>query len=427
MEKMSVLVSAYACRPKMGSEPGVGWNIVKELAQYCDIWVITRQDNKPFIESELINRPVDRLNFVYCDLPELVRQFKHRLNAIHFHYYLWQITAYQVAKELTSKIHFDLVHHITYVRYSTPSFVSFLSIPFIWGPVGGGESIPQAFWNDFHWSGKIYEILRSSLRWLGERDPFVAMTIKKSILINATTEETATRLKVLGGKNIQILSQVGLSIEEIKQLESLNASSNSGFKVVSVGRLLPWKGFHLGLKAFAQANLPFDAEYWIIGEGPERSYLQQLATELGISLSVKFWGNLPRNEAFERVSQCHVSMHPSLHESGGFVCLEAMAIGLPVLCLDLGGPAVHVTDKTGFKVPVINPDQAVRDLANALSLLSQNEDLRVQMGKEGQKRVSEHYSWNQKVKNFVEIYREIVDKVDQSTYQLGQRSKERNG
>ena len=96
-----------------------------------------------------------------------------------------------------------------------------------------------------------------------------------------------------------------------------------------------WKGFHLGLRAFACANLP-DAEYWILGDGAELNQLQILADNLGIAQRVKFWGKLSREETLNKLRDCHVLVHPSLHDSGGWVCLEAMAAGRPVICLDLG-------------------------------------------------------------------------------------------
>ena len=63
-------------------------------------------------------------------------------------------------------------------------------------------------------------------------------------------------------------------------------------------------------------------------------------------------------------------VHPSLHDSGGWVCLEAMAAGKPVICLDLGGPGEQVTRETGFKIPALDPDQAVKDMARAMAVLA---------------------------------------------------------
>ena len=128
-----------------------------------------------------------------------------------------------------------------------------------------------------------------------------------------------------------------------------------------MGRLLHWKGFHLGLRAFAQADLS-EAEYWVCGDGAEWDRLHQLVKELKIESQVKFWGKLPRDQVLEKLGQCHVLVHPSLHDSGGWVCLEAMAAGRPVICLDLGGPAVQVTQETGFKIPATTPEESIQGL-----------------------------------------------------------------
>jgi hypothetical protein len=79
----------------------------------------------------------------------------------------------------------------TFVKYSTPSFLSLLPVPFIWGPVGGGESAPKDFWQGFSLRGKVYETLRNLARWLGEHDGFVQLTAQRCVLALATTKATA--------------------------------------------------------------------------------------------------------------------------------------------------------------------------------------------------------------------------------------------
>ena len=407
MNCLKILISAYACRPGMGSEPGVGWNTVRELVKHHKVWVLTREDNRPTIEAELTKNPIPGLEFVYCDLP-LSGLWKQGLQTVHLHYYLWQVRAYFTARQLHSELSFDLVHHITYVRYSSPSFLSLLPIPLIWGPVGGGESAPKAFWQDFSLRGKVYEIVRRLAHRIGERDPFARMTARRSILVRATTNDTAERLRLMGAKNIQVFSESGLSQEEILRLSQFAIPDNSTVRFISMARLLHWKGLHLGLRAFAQANLP-NAEYWILGEGPERKSLESIAEQLGIVNKVKFWGRLSRDETLQKLSECHVLLHPSLHDSGGWVCLEAMAAGRPVICLDLGGPAIQVTEAAGFKIPANTPDQAVNDLAGAMAHLAQDSELRVRMGQAGQRLVREGFSWEVKGECLAKLYEEIVN------------------
>ena len=66
---MKVLVSAYACEPGKGSEPGVGWQWVRQIARFHDTWVITRANNREKIEADLLQRPgsVDRHRFTFDD------------------------------------------------------------------------------------------------------------------------------------------------------------------------------------------------------------------------------------------------------------------------------------------------------------------------------------------------------------------------
>jgi glycosyltransferase involved in cell wall biosynthesis len=406
---MKVLLSAYSCEPGQGSEPGVGWNIVREIAKYHQVWVLTRPDeSKDIIEAELTRNPVPNLNFVYFTLPfwQDSRRWG-QAGGMQLHYYLWQIQAYFVAKKLHQEIGFDIVHHVTFVRHSSPSFLALLPIPFVWGPVGGGESAPPAFWQDFNLRNRAYEILRALWRSIGELDPFAQLTARRSAIAYATTTDTANRIQVMGAKQVKVLSQCNLSQQEITQLAQLPPIDTQPIRFISIARLLHWKGIHLGLRAFAKAKLP-EAEYWILGEGPELQRLQTLCKDLKIDHQVKFWGHLPREKALNLLGCSSVLVHPSLHDSGGLVCLEAMAAGRPVICLDLGGPAEQVTPETGFRVAGHSPEQSVADIAESMIQLAKDVELRVKMGEAGQRRVRELFSWDAKGELFTQIYADLT-------------------
>src|SRR6516164_1163816 len=97
---LRVLVSAYACEPGMGSEPGIGWNTVRELGQRHEVWVITRANNQAKIESALASSPMPSVHFVYFDLPKWSRFWKRGSRAVNLYYYLWQLGAYFTARKL---------------------------------------------------------------------------------------------------------------------------------------------------------------------------------------------------------------------------------------------------------------------------------------------------------------------------------------
>jgi glycosyltransferase involved in cell wall biosynthesis len=407
MRRLKVLLSPFACAPAKGSELGVGWNTARELANHHEVWVLTQGIHRPAIETELARHPVPNLHFAYYDLPRWASWWHRRWLSKQPYYYLWQFGAYRVARRLHHEVGIDLAHHVTFVVYWKPSLLALLPVPFIWGPVGGGESSPPAFRADFAFRGMVYEATRDLARWVGERDPFVRLTARRSAVALATTEETAVRLRRLGAERVWVFSQVGLNQKEIDHLHPNGAwPREDPTRFVSVGRLLHWKGFHLGLRAFARARLS-DAEYWIVGDGPERERLEAVAKELKVSDQVKFWGRLPRDEALRKLSECHALIHPSLHESGGWVCLEAMALRRPVVSLDLGGPAALVTEETGFKIPAIKPEQVVDELAAVMNALTKDRDLTIRMGETARKRVVEQFNWRKKGAQIAEIYGEV--------------------
>lgn len=403
---LKILISAYACRPGEGSEPGVGWQTALEVAKYHRVWVLTRRGNQPYIEAYLGQHPQENLRFIYCE-PPIITMIRGIPPLVHLHYYWWQVAAYFQGKKSHRELNFDLVHHVTYVRYSTPSFLVFLNLPFVWGSVGGGEQAPRAFWSDFSWKNRCYEWLRWGSHRLGEWDPFVGITARRSAWIRATTPDTAHRLSQLGAAQVAIAAESGMSPQDLTTLDQFSPAPNQPFRIITMARLLHWKGIHLSIRAFAQADIP-QGEYWILGDGPESDRLKQLSQTLGVGDRVKFWGRVPREQGLRCLSQSHVLIHASLHDSGGWVCLEAMAAGRPVICLGLGGPDFQVTPETGIKIPALNPRQTVQDLAIAIQTLAQDPEKRLQMGQRGKERVQTQFSWEAKGRELAQLYGTLV-------------------
>ena len=408
-KRLKVLVSAFSCIPYRGSEPGVGWNWAKQMARFHEVFLFTRPNHKELIDKTILKESISNLHCVYFDLPEWARFWRKEQRGIRLHYYLWQILAFFVGKRLHKETKFDFVHHVTFGSYWMPSFLILLPVYFIWGPVGGAESTPKYFYNTFSLQGKLYEALRTSVQRFFENDPIVRLNIKKSFKILTKAKETAKRLENLGAKQVVLFSESGISKEELAHFDSLIKRKHNKFRIVSIGRLLHWKGFHLSLKAFASFSKQYlEGEYWFIGDGPEQFNLKRLARQHDIESKVTFWGQLPRMYGLSKLSECDVLVHPSFHDSGGWVCLEAMAAELPVICFDLGGPGMQVTKETGFRIPANDPDQAVRDMSQAMLRLARDFNLRKRMGEAGRKRVREHFLWDLKGEKMNEIYQGIV-------------------
>jgi glycosyltransferase involved in cell wall biosynthesis len=398
----------------------VGWNWACQAARSNEVWVITRSKNRSCIEALLAGDGVPNVHWVYFDLPRWAAFWKKGRRGIHLYYYLWQLGAYFVVRNLHQEVGFEMVHHVTFVNYWMPSFLALLPVPFVWGPVGGGESAPRAFRRCFGLRGRLYEGMRDLARTLAQLDPFVRLTARRARVGFATTEETAARLRELGCRKIIVLSEAGLPPDEIVRLGGFSGQKTSPFRLVSVGSLLHLKGFELGLRAFARFRPRFPgAEYWIIGDGPERKRLERVAKQLGVARSVSFWGNIPRWEVLEKLGDCDVLVHPSLHDSGGWVCLEAMAAGRPVVCLDLGGPGLQVTENTGIKVPAISPEQVVRDMANAFYELASYPELRARLSLGARNRVQEHFNWEKKGLFVTKLYKSLCPVEDGTAVEPG--------
>ncbi len=402
-----ILISAYACEPGRGSEPAVGWNTAIGLAEYYEIWVLTRLNNKEKIEKELKEKPRSNLHFIYYDLPKWLCFWKRGGKGVQLYYYLWQIGIYKFVKELTRKIKFDAIHHVTFVNYYKPSFLALLPIPFIWGPVGGGETAPKSLWKSLKLHGMLYEAIRETARWLSERDPWVRITGKKSILTFATSEETANRLKKLGVNNIKILSQVSLTDDDFEILTAPCKSSNHTFRFISIGRLVSLKGFQYGIIAFSKSNC-IDAEYWIIGDGPERKSLELLTKTLGISHRVRFFGQLSRKEALLQLKDSDVLIHPSLHESGGWVIAEAMACKKPIVYLNIGGPHAMITESVGFGIECTNEGIMITEICKAMNELGNNRSLYLEKSRQSYKLSRKIFSISKRTNEIVKNYEEFI-------------------
>jgi glycosyltransferase involved in cell wall biosynthesis len=355
----------------------------------------------------LARNPQPNLRFIYWDFPRWARFLERGLRGEHFHHYLWQLWILSLARALHAEVKFDLVHHVTFGRYWAPSFLCFLNAPFVWGPVGGGESAPRSFWLSGGWRSVLFEVAREVARWIGERGPFVRATGRRSAVALGSTEETASRLRALGSRRVETVLQNGLLDDELEQLLDKGCKARTAFRFVSVGRLIHWKGYDIGLRAFARANIA-SAEYWLIGSGPDQPRLEALSSTLGIADRVHFCGALTRDEVFSRLGGCDVLLHPSLHDSGGTATIEAMAAGLPVICLDLGGPALQVTANSGIKIRARNPDQAVRDVANAMTELMRDRELRRRLSEGARERATRDFRWSSRAAKFNAIYQQVV-------------------
>jgi len=158
--------------------------------------------------------------------------------------------------------------------------------------------------------------------------------------------------------------------------------------LVSVGRLVGWKGLEVILDAMADFQ---NVHYLIVGEGENRSKLEKKAKALGILNRVHFAGLVTHGCLPELLSECDVFVQPSIGEEAfGISVVEAMAIGLPVILSRNGGMVEIINDHiSGLLCAPGN----VAEWKNAIDLLVRKPDYRRQLGVEARKRVTQAFTW----------------------------------
>lgn len=379
----------------MGSEPGVGWQWTQALRRRgYEVHVITRANNRAAIEGAGEGSD-PLLRFHYFDLPGWLRFWKKWPGGIYLYYLLWQRGAYGLAKRLHAAEQFDCVQHITFVSYRQPSFMGGLGIPFVFGPVGGGESMPVQFRGSLPVGARSAEAIRSAGNAFVRLDPLMRRTFAQARTIVCATEET--RLAVPARFREKCVVQRAIGINAAGQdFAGARFSSGSQARFLFVGRLLYWKGLHLALRALTtvRETIP-DVSLRVIGEGSERAWLEQVARGAGVWDIVEWIPRKAHEEIRKEYRDSTAFVFPSLHDSGGMVVLEALAAGLPVVCLNLGGPGSIVTAEAGVPVGVggLSEAEVVEQIASAMVRLARDEELRRRLS-EGAIRRARELSWD---------------------------------
>ena len=118
---------------------------------------------------------------------------------------------------------------------------------------------------------------------------------------------------------------------------------------VFVGRLTTQKGLPVALEALREVS---DAQLVLVGDGPERDRLRQLAGSLGVTRRVSFAGALPRDGVLRRLAGARAALLPSLWENLPHAAVEALSVGTPVVATTVGGvPEVVHDGVNGLLVP----------------------------------------------------------------------------
>lgn len=401
--------------PYKGSEDGLGWNWALQVARFRKLILITRKNNRPHIERYIAEHPeldylTAQITFSYFDLPYWTRFWKKGPNLALIYFYMWQCsTPFFIRKK---KFTFDIAYNLNFHTDWIPTFLWTLKKPFIWGPIGHHPLIPrqfilkpygrkQQFRNLLFWNIK-------KLSWA--LDPFMKIAASRAsavICMNSEAGKHITRMN----DNVHILPAAASRRNKKNQ-----SKLGDEFIIMSVGRFVPLKGFDLTIGAFAaslrqlEPALREKTRLVLIGSGPLKQFLKNLAVDCGVEKQVEFIPWMPQEQLFDMYARASVFLFPS-HEGAGMVVPEAMSFGLPVVCIDNSGPGELVHPNSHIKVHYSTYENTIDRLGAKLTRLRTDPEFMQSEIRLAQERYEECLTWESKGELLNKIFNSIYAKL----------------
>ena len=367
-----VLLSAFACQPGKGSEEGNGWNWATGLADkgyevHCITWATYRKH----IEA---HPKVENIYFYYISMPFRLEFFYLMPPASLYVYYMsWQYLAYLKARKLCKHTDFIVAHHVTWGSLQMGSFMYKLSVPFIFGPAGGGQHAPEAFKRYFlnHWSSEIKRQKISKI--LTKYNPGCKKMLKYAKAVLVSNPDTLAMAQSIGVTNCQFSLDTALPPHFYPSEFTVKQPTQGKLQLLWVGRFMPRKGVLLILEVMEKLKALKGITLTIVGYGEMEEAIVEKIAEYGLEETVTMAGRI----SFEGVRQYYEShdafIFTSLRDSNPAQLLEAMSFGMPIITLNLHGQAMLVSNETGILCSAVTPEETVFELKEAVMDLYTNQ------------------------------------------------------
>jgi glycosyltransferase involved in cell wall biosynthesis len=412
MSRLRILLLAPGCNPEEVSMPYVTYSHAAALAQLHDVALVVgspsedpvRRAKAPFRTIEVVRMPL--LERIYAW--SLRRIFKYNYDtqvltafiypfSLAFEWHAWR----QLRRRIFAG-EFDVVLRIMPMTPVLPSpFAFFLRkgpIPFVIGPLNGGLPWPPGF-RQLDNQKELVSNLRNLYRYL----PFARSTYRHAAAIIAASSQTYAEFAAYRGK-LFFVPEPGIG-RSLCSGDSRSPGPGVKLELIFVGGLVPRKACDLALRAAAPLLRSDLAGFTVIGDGPERDRLEQLAGSLGIEKAVFFSGWLSHAEVLTRLRSADVMVFPSVRDNGAGVVFEALAAGAVPVVADFGGPGDIVHPEVGYKVPLTNEIDVVAQMEKILTELARNRDRLEQLRRRGMAYVQERLTWDAKAQTVTEILR----------------------
>ena len=417
---MKILINSYTCCPDMGSEPGMGWNWIVCLAKYCEMVVITEGEYSEKIEEWLANPEnavvAGNMHFYWNPIGidetacERIRKMCWNQGDWRFYRYYrkWQKKTAEIAEDICKKENIDILHQLNMIGFREPGYLWQVSqktgIPFVWGPIDAKDSFPMTYAQKASFKIRTFLQIKNLITCLQLRfSRRVKAAAKRAGAFVGASSNSVNSLKKYLNIDASLINETGCRVVSNSILKE--KKKDDVFEILWVGKFDFRKQLDLALRAVALSNVD-KILFHIVGGGNDEAY-KKLASELGIS-SCCVWHGVISHDAVQKImNQCDLLLFTSVAEGTPHVVLESIANELPIVCFDTCGQGDCVTDDVGIKIPLTNPEQSVKDFANAIIRLYNNRDLLEKMSSNCHKRAVE-LSWENKALQMLKLYNKAV-------------------
>lgn len=408
---MRVVIVAEHASAQFGGEAFLPLHYFRLLRERnIEAWLVVHARTKAELET-LFPEDCDRMHFVpdtwlqkllyKCGrlLPQRVELATTGLLS----HLCTQIIQRRIVRRLVREHKIDIIHEPIPVSPKQPSLMFAVGAPVVIGPMNGGMEFPSAFRSRQSRAAELTVALGRQFSDLFNR--IMPGKIRAQTLLVANERTKQALPTGVSGTVIELVENgVDLSVWQSASLVSKEPNKRVHF--VYVGRLVDWKAVDLLIEAFVPVAAQTGAVLEIIGDGVLRQELEAQSDRLGLAGSVVFTGWLSQDQCALKLQQADGLVLPSLLECGGAVVLEAMAMGLPVIATNWGGPADYVDSACGILIEPVSREALVNGLSDAMLKLAQSPELRQRMSSAGQERIRQHFDWERKADRIVEIYQQ---------------------
>lgn len=400
---MKILYSAFSCNPNRGSEAYCGWSWPITMYPHNDTFIITRPDNKYDIEKYLKDNSISNLKVYYCD-----SKLGKKLNlskAMFFmvYYVLWQRAAYKEVKRLHKVHKFEYIHHVSLGDFRFVGKLWRIDSRFIFGPVGGAQITPKPL-KHYTKSHNFVEYFRRLVNFTITRSINYRRALKRAYLVLAANQETGDYIaKRQKNINLKLMTENGITRKYLEGIPESYDKLTSKTKIIWSGRLIYRKGLSFLIDIISLIDKGLNYELQIYGDGPEKQFLEDKVKLLFLDDKVKFMGGVPYHIMQEAYQEGQIFVFPSIRETTGTVLFEAMANKLAIVSLNQNGAKLLVDNSCGLLIDVENRtlEEVKKDFAEKLTYLINNPEVCLKMGQEGKKRIMHNFTWESKIKDFL--------------------------